>query len=419
MRPPLETESSTPLPTVEGGWFPAQWLAVSAPIGPVMVLAGPGAGKTRCLTGRIQYLVEEMHAAPQRICAVTFTNKAAEEIIARLRQNMGPVAEQPWLGTIHALCLELLRPFARAMRLPPGFGVADENQQLAILNRLRVWKTRHRQLLGLFGLRRLTRYKLTHEDEATFNAYCAELERHRLIDYDGILALTRQLLDRDPGALASFQNRWDHLLVDEFQDLDPCQYEILAMIAARHRSLFVVGDDEQSIFAWRGADPNLARRFQLEFQAKPIVLDVNCRCSVPIFETARRILPQDGSLFEKDIRARRVRGALSQSRHGRRDRAGAARTRHPVPARQGARDDGRPGHPPADHVAADRALSRLGSGCGSARAHGASRAGPAAAGVPWGGSVHGLAARVRARESQRQGMLAAALPDREPHRAPR
>jgi DNA polymerase III epsilon subunit family exonuclease len=304
---PQPIDTATPA-TTEPGWFPAQRIAVTAPIGPVMVLAGPGAGKTRCLAGRIQYLVEELHAAPQRICAVTFTNKAAEEIIARLRLSMGAVAERPWLGTIHALCLELLRPFARTMGLPPGFGVADEAQQLAILARLRIWKQRHKQLLGLFGLRRLTRYRLTPEDEANFQAYCSELERHRLIDYDGILALTRQLLDKDPGALASFQNRWDHLLVDEFQDLDPCQYEILALLAARHRSLFVVGDDEQSIFAWRGADPNLARRFQLEFQAKPIVLDVNCRCSVPIFETARRILPQDGSLLEKDIRAMRVGG---------------------------------------------------------------------------------------------------------------
>ena len=301
MSQPLDT--SSPAPTTDRGWFPAQLTAVTAPIGPVMVLAGPGAGKTRCLTGRIQYLVEQMHATPQRICAVTFTNKAAEEIVARMRQSMDTVAEQPWLGTIHALCLQLLRPFAKTMGLPPGFGVADESQQYAILNRLRVWKKRQGQLLRLFGLRRLTRYKLTPEDEATFKAYGDELERHRLVDYDGILVLARQLLDRDPGALASYQNRWDHILVDEFQDLDPCQYEILALLAARHRSLFVVGDDEQSIFSWRGADPNLARRFQLEFQAKPIVLDVNCRCSVPIFETARRILPQDGSLFEKDIRA--------------------------------------------------------------------------------------------------------------------
>src|SRR5262249_38329077 len=154
--PVVEQSAAGPLAATAGGWFPAQWSAVSAPIGPVMVLAGPGAGKTRCLTGRIQYLVEVIGTTPQRICAVTFTNKAAEEIVGRLRLSMGVVAEEPWLGTIHALCLELLRPYAKAMGLPPGFGVADETQQATILGRLRVFKKRHGQLLRLFGLRRLT-----------------------------------------------------------------------------------------------------------------------------------------------------------------------------------------------------------------------------------------------------------------------
>jgi len=114
--------------TVFGGltYFAQQWSAVGAPIGPVLVLAGPGAGKTRCLIGRIRYLVEAIGAPPDRICAVTFTNKAAEEIAGRLRRDMGATAEHPWLGTIHGLCLDLLRPFAKTIGLPPGFGVADE-----------------------------------------------------------------------------------------------------------------------------------------------------------------------------------------------------------------------------------------------------------------------------------------------------
>jgi ATP-dependent DNA helicase UvrD/PcrA len=288
------------------GFFPQQWSAVSAPAGPVLVLAGPGAGKTRCLTGRIRYLVDTLRAAPERICAVTFTNKAAEEIVARLRRDMGPTAEHLWLGTIHRLCLDLLRPFARAVDLPPGFGVADEAHQQTILRRLRVSRYRKGQLLILFGRHRLTGYPLTPGDQTLFHAYMAELRRHRLVDYDDIIALTRLLFENDAGALASYQGLWDHLLVDEFQDLDPCQYEILQLLAGQHRSVFAVGDDEQSIFAWRGADPGLARRFQRDFEvAAPIVLDINCRCSIPIFETARRILPRDGTLFAKTIRATR------------------------------------------------------------------------------------------------------------------
>ncbi len=292
--------------TVFGGlsFFAEQWSAVSAPIGPVLVLAGPGAGKTRCLIGRIRYVVEALGAPADRICAVTFTNKAAEEIVGRLRRDMGATAEHLWLGTIHALCLDLLRPFAKTVGLPPGFGVADETHQVAILRHLRIATKRHGQLLTLFGRHRLAGIALTPGDEALFQAYCGELRRNRLIDYDDIIALARLLLERDPGALASYQARWDHLLVDELQDLDPCQYEILRLLADRHRSLFAVGDDEQSIFSWRGADPSLAGRLQRDFGIETAaVLDVNCRCSVQIFEAARKILPKDGSLFTKSIRA--------------------------------------------------------------------------------------------------------------------
>src|SRR5262245_5184016 len=101
-----------------------QAAAVLAPVGPVLVLAGPGAGKTRCLIGRVRHLVETVHASPERICAVTFTNKAAGEIVARLRRHLRDAVDQLWLGTIHALCLEMLRPHARLVNLPPGFGIA-------------------------------------------------------------------------------------------------------------------------------------------------------------------------------------------------------------------------------------------------------------------------------------------------------
>jgi len=117
-------------------FFPRQWQAVTAPVGPVLVLAGPGSGKTRCLTGRIASLIEHNGADPSRICAITFTNKAAQEIANRVRRGLGAVAENLTLGTIHSLCLKVLRPFAKQMNLAPGFGVADEDHQLLILRRL-------------------------------------------------------------------------------------------------------------------------------------------------------------------------------------------------------------------------------------------------------------------------------------------
>jgi DNA polymerase III epsilon subunit family exonuclease len=283
-------------------FFPQQLRAVAAPVGPVLVLAGPGAGKTRCLIGRIAHLIAQ-GADPVRICAVTFTNKAAEEIRARLVHELGDLAEHLTLGTIHALCLDLLRAFGRKAGLPAGFGVADEAHQRLVLNRLGVHSRNFRPLLLLFGRRRLQGHELTAPNETLFWRYLRELRAHYLIDYDDILDLARKLLQDSADVRLAYQSRWDHVLIDEFQDLDDTQYTIVRLLAEGHRSLFAVGDDEQSIFSWRGADPRIIARLLRDFGIdEPVLLDVNCRCSRAIFQVARRILPP-GELFEKRITA--------------------------------------------------------------------------------------------------------------------
>ncbi|MFL5338733.1 MAG: ATP-dependent helicase [Gemmataceae bacterium] len=280
-----------PVPLQVSTSFRRQRQADTAPIGPILVLAGPGSGKTRCLIGRIAHLIQS-GADPSRICAITFTNKAAEEIVSRLRRALGLAAEHLTLGTIHSQCLRILRPFAGQLGLPPGFGVADEEHQRQILRRVRVYPARHGQTLLRFGRRRLDGSALTAGEELLFQQYQAQLRVHRLIDYDDIIALTRQLLEGDAAVLADTQGRWDHVLVDEFQDLDMAQYAIIRHLAARHRSLFGVGDDEQSIFSWRGADPRVIAHFTRDFGIRvPVLLNVNCRSTKAIFETARRILP--------------------------------------------------------------------------------------------------------------------------------
>jgi superfamily I DNA/RNA helicase len=284
-------------------FFPQQWLAVAAPPGPVLVLAGPGAGKTRCLTGRIGYLIEQ-GADPRRLCAITFTNKAAGEIAHRLRHALGAAADGPTLGTIHALCLKVLREHGRRVGLPGNFGVADEAQQRLVLSRLGVHTRQHRALLTRFGRRRLQGHALGGADADHFSRYGRELRSHHLIDFDEILSLTLALLESSPAVLDACRGRWDHVLVDEFQDLDLTQYRVVRLLADGHRSLFAVGDDEQSIFSWRGADPRVMARFADDFGVRePIVLDVNCRCSRAIFDAARRILPPPLPLFAKQITA--------------------------------------------------------------------------------------------------------------------
>ncbi|MGH7171648.1 MAG: UvrD-helicase domain-containing protein, partial [Gemmataceae bacterium] len=282
----------------------AQWRAVAAPSGPVLVLAGPGAGKTRCLTGRIAFLLRN-GAQPRRICALTFTNKAAQEIAERLRHGLEDAVELMTLGTIHALCLRILRTHGHRVGLPAGFGVADEEHQHLVLGRLGVHTKRHRSLLMRFGRRRQDQ-TLPETDEKLFWRYNRELRSHHLIDFDELLSLTRKLLESSAAILAVWQSTWDHLLIDEFQDLDSSQYAILRLLAGEHRSLFAVGDDEQSIFSWRGADPRVMKRFVADFAIEaPVLLDINCRCSTTIFETARRILPVAEPLFAKRITAPR------------------------------------------------------------------------------------------------------------------
>jgi DNA polymerase III epsilon subunit family exonuclease len=283
-------------------FFPQQWRAVAAPPGPVLVLAGPGAGKTRCLTGRVGYLIEQ-GADPRRLCVIAFTNKAAGEIAHRLRHALGEAADAPTLGTIHALCLRLLREQGRRVGLPANFGVADQEQQQLVLSRLGVHTRRHRATLSRFGGRRL-RGEALGGDEALFTRYARELRSHHLIDFDEILSLALALLESSPAVLEEVRGRWDHVLVDEFQDLDPTQYGVVKLLAEGHRSLFAVGDDEQSIFSWRGADPRVMARFAADFGVtEPVVLDVNCRCSRAIFAAARRVLPPPLPLFAKQIAA--------------------------------------------------------------------------------------------------------------------
>ncbi len=287
-------------------YFPKQLEAVTAPIGPILVLAGPGAGKTRCLTGRIGHLIAAHGAIPRRICAITFTNKAAHEIASRLRVLHGTLSEELALGTIHSLCLKILRPHARMAGLVAGFGVADDEARNLVLKRLRVGQKRWSTLLANFSKRRFGLAQLNDEDERLYHRYAKELRTARLIDFDEILILTRKLFDSDGSIGADIRSRWDHVLVDECQDLDPTQYGIIARMAAGHRSLFFVGDDEQSIFSWRGADPKIIRTFMDDFGiAAPILLDRNCRCTKAIFETARRILPPDTLFTCRDIEATR------------------------------------------------------------------------------------------------------------------
>ena len=274
-------------------------------MGPVLVVAGPGAGKTFCLIGRVQYLLENKLVSPNRICAVTFTNRAAEEITSRLRATVGLAAEDITRGTLHSLCLRILRDHTEAAGLKRGFGVADEEYQKVILGRLFVPTKRRNGVLTRFGRYRLQGYPLTPDETQLFKRYSAYLRKQNLIDFDDIVALTASCLGNRPEVAKTVAGQWDYVLVDEFQDLNQAQYSIVRRIAEPHGNVFVVGDDEQSIFSWTGAEPAILDTFRRDYRVSPIILDENRRCSRQIFETARRLLSGNQSLFEKQLRAER------------------------------------------------------------------------------------------------------------------
>ena len=284
---------------------PRQREAIESALGPVLVVAGPGAGKTYCLIGRVLHLVQRGIVAPNRICAVTFTNRAAEEITTRLRATVGLAAEDITRGTLHALCLGILREHGAAAGLKRGFGVADEEYQRVMLRRLGVPPKRHGPVLTRFGRHRLQGYPLTPEEGTLFRRYVRYLKKQNLIDFDDIIAVTADCFTRQPEVADAVSARWDYILVDEFQDLNVAQYAIVRRLAKPHGNFFAVGDDEQSIFSWTGADPGILPQFQRDHAVSPIILDENRRCSRQIFEAARRLLHENRSLFDKQLRAER------------------------------------------------------------------------------------------------------------------
>ena len=284
--------------------LPQQRLAIAAPLGPVLVVAGPGAGKTFCLIARINHLIATVGIAPERICAVTFTNRAAEEIAVRLKHTLRERADGIRRGTIHALCLGLLREHAEAAGLRKGFGVADEQYQKVILGRLHVPLEQRGPLLNRFGRHRVQTCELTADDARLYREYTAWLAHRNMLDFDDLVTQAEELLRTRGDVADAIAARWDYLLVDEFQDVNAVQYDLLKRLAAPHGNFFAVGDDEQSIFTWTGADPYVLVRFGRDYGIdQPIVLDKNCRCSRQIFETARRVLAHNPQLFEKQLSA--------------------------------------------------------------------------------------------------------------------
>src|SRR5688572_4640663 len=288
--PPL---TGAPSPSI------SQREAIEAPPGPLLVLAGPGAGKTFCLIERIRFLIEQCGLSPVRICAFTFTNKAADEIAHRLERTLGDHGTTVKSGTIHAFCAELLREHADRVGLPPGFGIADEQYQLNALRRIEGPRPWHRGLLTQFSANRFRGAPLArHEHYELLERYERFLAQRKMVDFDTLVLKAAELLEHTASA-STIRSRWDVVLVDEFQDLNPVQYRVIRELARGHEHLFAVGDHEQSIYSFAGADPGVFGRLLNDFRlARKIRLEENRRCPREVFALARRLVSMNPQMFD-------------------------------------------------------------------------------------------------------------------------
>ncbi|SCL15671.1 UvrD-helicase domain-containing protein [Micromonospora inyonensis] len=236
-----------------------QRVAASAPGGPLLIVAGPGTGKTRTLTHRIAYLCAELGVFPETCLAITFTRRAAEELRHRLDGLLGPVAEDVTVGTFHSLGLTILRENAEAVGLPGDFRIADDADRTAA-----------RTEAG--------------EDAA---AYTALLRKQQLVDLDELLTLPVELLRGDRRLVQRYRDRWQWIFVDEYQDVDAVQYELLRLLSPADGNLCAIGDPDQAIYSFRGADVGYFLRFSQDFtDARLVRLNRNYRSSAPILAAA-------------------------------------------------------------------------------------------------------------------------------------
>src|SRR5579883_2456491 len=294
-----------------------QAAAVAHVEGPLLVFAGAGSGKTRVITYRVANLVACARVPPWRILAVTFTNKAAAEMRARLERLCGPeVARALWVGTFHATCARLLRAHGSAVGVQPNFVIYDAADQKAVVSRvLKDLDLDDRRYPPRAVLAHIHKHKQEGRgpDEAAassymddvairlFRAYEERLRAANAVDFEDLILLVARLLERTAEG-DRLRRRFDYLLVDEFQDTNATQYRFLRELARDHGNLCVVGDDDQSIYAWRGADVRNIRGFRRDYPAATIVkLEQNYRSSARIVAAALGIIRRSTSREPKEL----------------------------------------------------------------------------------------------------------------------
>lgn len=302
-----------------------QRTAVTTPPGPVLVLAGPGSGKTRVLTFRIAYLVQELNIAPWNILAVTFTNKAAKEMRHRVEELMGGNLRGLSMGTFHSTCARILRQETDSMtHYDRNFVIFDTADQQQVIKQamadLNIDDKKHPVNKMLNGISN-AKNELITPDIYTATNYIAEVTKriyaryqeilyaNNAMDFDDLLMNVVHLFDQQPQVLNKYQQKYQHILVDEFQDTNTAQYGLLQRIASAHANILVVGDSDQSIYKWRGADYRNIGKFRESYpEAEVILLEQNYRSTQLILDAAKAVIIHNPNRVHKDLFTERKGG---------------------------------------------------------------------------------------------------------------
>lgn len=301
------------------GLNPAQVEAVTFSDGPLLVIAGAGSGKTRVLTHRIAYLIQEVGISPFEILAITFTNKAADEMKHRVARLVGPVAEKMWVSTFHSACVRMLRRDADRLGFPSSFAIYDQADAKRLVGYvirdlgLDPKKFPPRSVHAIISAAKNDFVSVDqYSDRATniferkiaeiYSEYQARLLRAGVMDFDDLLTNAVELLSRNPDVLEYYRNRFKHILVDEYQDTNRVQNELVLLLAADHHNICVVGDTDQSIYRFRGADIRNILEFEEAFpDATVVVLEQNYRSTQTILDAANAVIANNFGRRPKEL----------------------------------------------------------------------------------------------------------------------
>jgi DNA helicase-2/ATP-dependent DNA helicase PcrA len=299
---------------------PAQRAAVEALDGPVLMLAGAGTGKTKALIARVVHLMRQRQVRPNEILAVTFTNKAAREMKERVARLLGEVAEgMPWMGTFHSLSVKILRRHAELVGLKPNFTILDTDDQIRLLKQLilaanideKRWPARLlASLIDGWKNRALTPDRVPSSEAGAYNnrgtelyaAYQDRLKTLNATDFGDLLLHCVTIFQSHPDVLQQYQRWFRYILVDEYQDTNVCQYLWLRLLAQAHKNICCVGDDDQSIYGWRGAEVGNILRFEKDFPGAQVIrLEQNYRSTGHILGAASGIIAKNADRLGKTL----------------------------------------------------------------------------------------------------------------------